>query len=69
MGAKFWDGLRKFGRFMMTQGVFNAEELGFGHITDNPEEAVDLIVRSLPPAVKAQLKPVSLIKNKHTGGE
>lgn len=57
MGAKFWEGLRKFGRFMMAQDVFNADELGFGRITDSPEEAVDLIVRSLPPAIKAQLKP------------
>jgi uncharacterized protein (TIGR00730 family) len=58
MGTKFWEGLRRFGRFMMTQGVFNPDELGFGRITDCPEEAVDLIVRSLPPAVRAQLKPV-----------
>jgi hypothetical protein len=60
IGTKFWQGLRKFGRFMMTQGVFNADELGFGRITDSPEEAVDLIVRSLPPAVRNQLKPVDL---------
>jgi uncharacterized protein (TIGR00730 family) len=58
MGKKFWSGLRKFGRFMMTQGVFDPEELGFGRITDSPEEAVDLIARSLPPAVKTQLKPI-----------
>jgi hypothetical protein len=42
----------------MSQGVFNPEELGFGRITDSPEEAVDLIVRSLPPAVRTQLKPL-----------
>jgi uncharacterized protein (TIGR00730 family) len=58
MGKKFWAGLRRFGQFMMSQGVFNPEELGFGRITDSPEEAVDLIVRSLPPAVRAQLKPL-----------
>ncbi|MCI0499888.1 MAG: TIGR00730 family Rossman fold protein [Planctomycetales bacterium] len=57
MGTKFWKGLREFGRFMMNEGVFNADEVGFGRITDSPEEAVDLIVRSLPPAVRAQLKP------------
>jgi uncharacterized protein (TIGR00730 family) len=56
MGTKFWAGLRKFGRFMMTEGVFDPEELGFGRITDSPEEAVELIVRSLPPAVRARLK-------------
>jgi hypothetical protein len=58
MGKKFWAGLRRFGQFMMSQGVFNPEELGFGRITDSPQEAVDLIVRSLPPAVRAQLKPL-----------
>jgi hypothetical protein len=58
VGTKFWEGLRKFGRFMMEQGVFNADELGFGRITDSPEEAVDLIARSLPTVVRAKLKPV-----------
>jgi uncharacterized protein (TIGR00730 family) len=57
MGKKFWAGLRKFGRFMMSEGVFNPEELGFGRITDSPEEAVELIERSLPPAVRTRLKP------------
>jgi uncharacterized protein (TIGR00730 family) len=58
IGKKFWKGLQKFGQFMIGEGVFNREELGFGRITDSPEEAVDLIVRSLPPTVKAQLKPL-----------
>jgi uncharacterized protein (TIGR00730 family) len=58
VGKEFWKGLQKFGQFMMSQGVFNKDELGFGRITDSPEEAVDLIVRSLPAAVKAQLKPL-----------
>lgn len=62
MGKKFWEGLRRFGRFMMAQGVFNPDELGFGRITDSPEEAVDLIVRSLPPVVLAQLKPLGETK-------
>jgi uncharacterized protein (TIGR00730 family) len=62
MGTKFWEGLRKFGRFMMAEGVFDADELGFGRITDSPEEAVDLIERSLPLAVRAQLKPLPLAK-------
>jgi uncharacterized protein (TIGR00730 family) len=55
---KFWKGLQKFGRFMMDQGVFKQEELGFGRVTDSPEEAVDLIVRGLPPAVKHRLKMI-----------
>jgi uncharacterized protein (TIGR00730 family) len=58
MDKKFWKGLQKFGRFLMDQGVFKQEELGFGRITDSPEEAVDLIMRSLPPTVKARLKPI-----------
>lgn len=62
MGAEFWAGLRKFGRFMMSQGVFNPDELGFGRITDSPREAVDLIVRSLPAAVRDRLKPTSRSK-------
>jgi len=55
MGAKFWEGLRTWGRFMVEQGVFQREELGFGRITDSPTEAVELIVRSLPPALRKRL--------------
>ncbi len=62
MGTEFWEGLRSFGRFMMDQGVFNANELGFGRITDSPEEAVDLIVRSQPPAVRDRLGPAHAAK-------
>ncbi len=43
----------------MQQGVFAQEEIGFGRITDSPREAVDLIVRGLPPAVKARLQPAA----------
>jgi uncharacterized protein (TIGR00730 family) len=62
MGTKFWEGLRKFGRFMMTEKVFDASEMGFGRITDSPKEAVDLIERSLPLAVRARLKPAKSVK-------
>jgi len=57
MGGKFWAGMRRWGQFMMKQGVFAREEIGFGRITDSPQEAVDLIVRSLPVAVRQRLKP------------
>ena len=57
MGAKFWDGFKKWGRFMMKQGVFAQEEIGFGRITDSPAEAVNLIVRGLPSAVRKRLRP------------
>ena len=59
MGEKFWDGFRKWGQFMMKQGVFSKEEIGFGRITDSPCEAVDLIVRSMPEAVRKCLRPVN----------
>jgi hypothetical protein len=42
---------------MMDQGVFAQDEIGFGRVTDSPSEAVDLIVRSLPPELKARLNP------------
>jgi uncharacterized protein (TIGR00730 family) len=58
MGSKFWAGLRQWGQFMMKQGVFTKQEIGFGRITDSPKEAVDLIVRSLPPNVTSCLRPV-----------
>ena len=57
MGAKFWAGLRKWGQFMMKQGVYTKDELKFGHVTDSPREAVQIILRSLPPAVRKSLKP------------
>jgi hypothetical protein len=57
MGAKFWKGLREWGQDMMEAGVFARDEIGFGYVTDSPKEAVDLIVRSLPGAVRSQLKP------------
>lgn len=57
MGASFWAGMQRWGQFMIKQGVFAQEEIGFGRITDSPQEAVDLIVRALPPAVRKRLKP------------
>jgi predicted Rossmann-fold nucleotide-binding protein len=57
MGAKFWAGLRTWGKFMMKQGVYTKDEIKFGHVTDSPKEAVQIILRSLPPAVRKRLKP------------
>lgn len=57
MGSKFWKGLQAWGQFMMKQGVFAQDEIGFGRITDSPAEAVDLIVRCLPRSVRQRLKP------------
>jgi predicted Rossmann-fold nucleotide-binding protein len=58
MGTEFWQGMRDWGQYVMKQGVFSASEIVFSRVTDSPAEAVDLIVRSLPPTVRAQLKPV-----------
>jgi hypothetical protein len=58
MGSEFWQGMREWGQFMMKQGVFTKDEIGFGYVTDSPKEAVDLIVRSLPESVVARLKPL-----------
>ena len=55
MGAEFWAGMREWGQFMMRQGVFARDEIGFGYVTDSPEEAVDLVVHSLPPGVRRLL--------------
>ena len=56
MGSKFWGGLQEWGWHMMKEGVFEKRELGFGRVTDSPEEAVDLVVRSVPPGVRNALK-------------
>lgn len=58
MGSKFWKGMREWGQAMMQEGVFARDEIGFGYVTDSPAEAVNLVVRSLPPAVRRQLKPL-----------
>ena len=59
VGESFWQGLRDFGRFMVGQGVFAADELGFGYVTDSPRGAVEAIVSALPPLVRERLTPVS----------
>ena len=59
MGAKFWSGLQKWGHFMMNQGVYTRDEIGFGRVTDSPVEAVELIKRGLPPALNRRLRPLT----------
>src|SRR5580765_8429727 len=56
MGEKFWAGLRTWGQFMMKEGVFAKDEIGFGRVTDSPKKAVDLIVSSLPAEGRKRLK-------------
>ena len=59
MGKSFWDGMRRWGQFMMKQGVFTQEEISFGYVTDSPAEAVDVIRRSLTPEVCCRLVPLA----------
>ena len=59
VGDEFWDGLREYGRFLVQQGVFDADELGFGLITDSPKDAVERILRTLPPAAREKLRPAA----------
>jgi len=58
VGREFWSGMRDFLLFMVKQSVFGAEEVGFARITDSADEAVELVVRSLPPALKNRLRPI-----------
>ena len=41
---------------MMKAGVFARDEIGFGYVTDSPEEAVDLILRSEPSRLRKLLQ-------------
>ena len=56
VGSEFWHGMRDYLLFMVEQGVFGAEEVGFARITDSADEAVESVLRSLPPALKKQLQ-------------
>ncbi len=56
VGKEFWTGLRDFISYMASQGVFTPEEVGFSRIVDTPQEAVELVLKSLPKKFLAQLK-------------
>src|SRR6187431_1586585 len=57
VGGKFWKGLRDFISYMASQGVFSPEEVGFSRIVETPEEAVQLVLKSLPKDFSKGLKP------------
>jgi uncharacterized protein (TIGR00730 family) len=63
VGQEFWSGLRDFVAFMAAQGVFTPEEIGFSRIVDTPEEAVDLVLKSLPVDFKKQLNVLQAKKS------
>jgi uncharacterized protein (TIGR00730 family) len=57
VGGKFWKGLRDFISYMASQGVFSPNEVGFSRIVETPEEAVQLVLKSLPKDFSKGLKP------------
>jgi uncharacterized protein (TIGR00730 family) len=64
MGKRFWNGLKTFTRHQISEGAVGEDEVGFFRGTDSAKEAVDLIARSLPPAVRARLKPLAGVTRK-----
>ncbi len=58
LGGEFWNKFRDFLVYMVQQGVFEADEVGFGRIVDSPAEAVEMVVRSLPPSLREHLRPL-----------
>ena len=71
VGGKFWKGLRDFISYMASQGVFSPKEVGFSRIVETPEEAVQLVLKSLPKdfskGLKAPMKGRTNVKRKgHT---
>jgi uncharacterized protein (TIGR00730 family) len=59
VGKEFWKGLRDFVSYMASQGVFSPEEIGFSRIVDSPEEAVEMVMKSLPKVLHNELKPIN----------
>lgn len=58
MGESFWKGMRQWGLFLKKQGVFTEDEVRFGWVTDSPAGAIDVIRRSLSPAIRERLMPL-----------
>jgi uncharacterized protein (TIGR00730 family) len=58
VGDEFWKGLRDFVAYMAGQGVFSPEEIGFSRIVETPEDAIKMVLSSLPPDFKKSLKPI-----------
>lgn len=56
VGRNFWSGMINFMSYMADKGVFARDEIGFARLVDSPEEAVDSVIRSLPPTLKKELK-------------
>jgi hypothetical protein len=46
---------------MASQGVFTPDEIGFSRIVDTPEEAVEMVLKSLPENFRSELKSPSSV--------
>jgi len=66
VGGEFWKGLREFVSFMTSQGVFDPDEIGFSRIVDTPEEALQMVIKSLPSDFARKLKPPKVKPRKVT---
>lgn len=55
MGKAFWRNLMELMYDLLREGAISTEDTGFGYLTDSPAEAVQMIVESLPSAVKSRL--------------
>jgi uncharacterized protein (TIGR00730 family) len=56
MDRKFWKEVAELTMYQVEQGAVGEDELGFAARLDDPQEAVDLIVQSVPDAVQWELK-------------
>jgi hypothetical protein len=56
MDRKFWKEVAELTIYQVEQGAVGEDELGFAARLDDPREAVDLIVKSVPEAVQRELK-------------
>ncbi|HZM16883.1 MAG TPA: TIGR00730 family Rossman fold protein [Candidatus Krumholzibacteria bacterium] len=59
LGSAFWNHLRELVLDMLQEGAISAEDTGFGWITDSPKECVQVLLKTVPEAVRARLTPRS----------
>jgi uncharacterized protein (TIGR00730 family) len=55
IGTAFWRKLIELMEDMLREGAISPEDTGFAFVTDSPAQAAQMIVSSLPPAVRQRL--------------
>lgn len=65
IGEEFWRGLRDFVGFLASENVFSQDEIGFSRIVKDPQEAVDMVLKSLPRELRQELSPPTPKKRKN----